>query len=121
MQNFQIILDSEAFVAAFAEAVVGQTEPRRREQIVAGGVVRERARLANQRVDHVPVIHRVPVAAHQTRERVDQPVRVPDLDAVGEQPRFDPFANESTVDGIHVAMNVNQAAGVHLARHLQTR
>ena len=121
VQDLQIILDSEAFVAAFAEAVVGQAEPRRREQIVAVGVVRERARLADQRVDHVPVVHRVPVAAHQTRQRVDQPVRVPDLDAVGEQPRFDPFANEPTVHRIHVAVNVNQAAGVHLARHLQAR
>ena len=121
VQDLQVILDAASHVAALAEAVVRDAEPRRRKQIVAVGVVRERAGLADQRVDHVPVVHRVPVAAHQTRQRVDASVRVPDLDAVGEQPRFDPFANEPTVDGIHVAVNVNQAAGVHLARHLQAR
>ena len=121
VQDLQIVLDAAPFVAAFAEPVVGQAEPRRREQIVAVGVVRERARLADQRVDYVPVIHRVPVATHQPRQRVDQPVRVPDLDPVGEEPGFDRFADQPAVHRIDVAMNVDQAAGVHPARYLQTR
>jgi hypothetical protein len=120
-QDLQIILDAAPLVAAFAEAVVGQAEPRRREQIVAVGVVRERARLADQRVDDVPVVHRVPVATHQPRQRVDQLVRVPDLDPVGEQPRLDRFADQPAVHRIHVAMNVNQAARIDATRHLQTR
>lgn len=121
VQDLQIILGSAPLVAAFAEAVVGEAEPRRREQIVAVGVVRERARLADQRVDHVPVVHRVSVATHQPRQRVDATVRVPDLDPVGEQPRLDRFADQPAVHRIHVAMNVDQAAGVHLAPHLQAR
>lgn len=119
VQDLQVILGSAPLVAAFAEAVVGQAEPRRREQIVAVGIVRERARLADQRVDHVSVVHRVPVASHEPRQRGDAPLRVPDLDPVGKQPRLDRFANEPTVDGIHVAMNVNQAARIDAAPHLQ--
>lgn len=69
----------------------------------------------------MPVVHRVSVAPHQSRQRVDAPVRVPDLDPVGEQPRFDGFADQPAVHRIHVAMNVDQAASVHLARHLQAR
>jgi len=121
VQDLQVILDAAPFVAAFAEAVVGEAEPRRREQIIAVGVVRERARLADQRVDHMPVVHCVPVAPHQPRQRVDQPVPVPDFDPVGEQPRFDRFADQPAVHRVGVAMNVDQAAGVDLARHLQTR
>ena len=113
VQELQITLGTEP--------IVGDAEPRRREQIVAVGVLGERARLANQRVDDVPIVHRVPVAAHQPRQRVDQPVRVPDLGAVGEQSRFDLFADQPTVHRIHVAVNVNQASRIDAAPHLQTR
>ncbi len=121
VQKLQIIFNAAAFVAAFAEAVVSQAEPRRREQIVAVGVVRERARLADQRVDHVPVVHRVAVAPHQPRQRVDQPVRVPDFNPIGKEPGFHLFADQPAVHRIDVAVNVDQAAGVHPARHLQAR
>ena len=69
----------------------------------------------------MPVVHRVPVATHQSRQRVDAPVRVPDLDAVGEQPRFDRLADQPAVHRVGVAVNVDQAAGVDAARHLQAR
>ena len=69
----------------------------------------------------MPVIHRVPVAAHQARQRVDVLVRVPDLDAVGEEPCFDPLLDQPAMHRIRVAVNVNQAASVHAAPHLQAR
>ena len=121
MQDLQVVLDAAAFVAAFAEPVVGQAESRRREQILAVGVIRERTRLADQRVDDVPIVHGVPVAAHQPRQRVDAPVRVPDLDAVGEEPGLDPLADQPAVHRINVAVQVDQAAAVDPARYLQTR
>jgi hypothetical protein len=121
VQDLQVVLDAAPFVATLAEPVVGKPEPRRREQIVAIGVVRECARLADQRIDDVPVIHRVPVATHQPRQGVDQPVRVPDLDAVRKEPGFHPLADQPAVHRIDVTVNVNQAAAVHPARHLQTR
>jgi hypothetical protein len=121
VQDLQIILGAAPFVAAVTEPVVGDAEARRREQIVAVGVTRERAGLTHQRVDDVSVVHRVLVATHQPRQRIDVLVRVPDLDAVGEQPRFDRLADQATVHRIRVAVNVNQTARVHATRHLQTR
>ena len=121
VQDLQVILDAASHVAALAEAVVRDAEPRRRKQIVAVGVVRERAGLADQRVDHVPVVHRVPVAADEARQRVDQSVGVPDLDAVGVQPRLDRFADQAAVHRIDVAMEVDQTARIDAARHLQAR
>ncbi len=121
VQDLQVALGAGPFVAALAEPVVGQAEARRREQIVAVGVLRERARLANQRVDDVPIVHRVPVATHQPRQRVNVLVRIPDLDAVGKEPCFDLLVDQPTMHRIDVAMNVNQAAGIDPTGQLQTR
>ena len=121
VQDLQIIAGPAAFVARRAESVVGDAEPRRREHRFPVGVVRECPRLADQRVDHVPVVHGVLVSPHESRQRVDELVRVPDLDPVGEQPRFDPFADEPAVHRVDVAVDVDQTAGVDAARHLQAR
>jgi hypothetical protein len=121
VQELEIILGTGSLVAAFAEPVVGQAEPRRREQIVAVGVLGERARFANQRVDDVPVVDGVAIATHQSRQRVDLLVRVPDLDAVGKESCFDFLVDEPAVHRVDVAVNVNQAAAIDAAPHLQTR
>ena len=121
VQDLQVVLGAEPFVAALAEAIVGQAKARRREQILAVRVIRERAGLAHQRIDDVPIVHGRVIPAHESRSRIDAFVRVPDLDAVSEQPGFDLLADEPTVHRIRVAMNVNQAAGIDTAEHLQTR
>lgn len=121
VQDLQVVLGPESLVAARAEPVVGQPEPGRREQVVAVGVVRKRARLADQGIDDVAVVDRVPVATDEPRQRIDVPVRVPDLDAVGEQSGLDPLADQPAVDRIRVAVDVDQAAGIDAARHLQAR
>lgn len=121
LQNLQIILGTAAFITPFAKPIVGDAKPRRREQVVAIGVVCERARLADQRIDHVPIMHPVLMAASQTWQGVHLFVRVPDLNTVGEQPRFDLLADEPAVHRIHVAMDVNQAPRIDPASHLQTR
>jgi hypothetical protein len=63
----------------------------------------------------------MPVAARQTRQCVDVLVGVPDLDAIGEQPRLDPFATQTAVHRIGVAVNVHQTARIDPAAHLQAR
>jgi len=67
------------------------------------------------------IVDHVLVATDESRQRIDEFVCVPDLDTVGEEPGFDFFADQPTVDRIGVAMNVNQAAGIDTARHFQTR
>ena len=121
MQDLQIIFGTASLVVALAEPVVGDAKARGREQIVAVSVIRERARLADQRIDDVPIVDRVLVATHQPRQRIDVFVRVPDLDAVGEEPGLDPLADQTTVHRIHVAVDVDEAARIHAARHFQTR
>ncbi len=119
MQDRQVFLGLTAFIEPFAEAVVSLAEPCRREQIVAVNVVRQCAGLAYQRVDHMAVMHRVLVPTDQPGQRVGEFVRVPDLDAVGEEPGFHPFADQSAVHRIGAAVNVDQAARIDAATHLE--
>ena len=121
VQDLQVILGAEPFVLAFAEPVVGQAEAGRREEVVAVGVIRKRAGLADQRVDHMPIIHGRVISTDQPRQRIDVSVGIPDFHAVGEESGFDQFADQAAMHGINVAVNVDQAAAVHPTQHLQTR
>jgi hypothetical protein len=121
VQDLQIVLGADPLVAARAEPVISQAEARRREQIIAVRVIREGAGFSHQRVDDVSIMHRRAVPAHESRQRIDEFVGVPDLDAVGEEPGFDLLADQPTMHRISVAMNVNQAARIDAAGHLQTR
>ena len=118
VQDRQVLLGLPAFVVALAEAVVGQTEARGREEVVAVGVVGEGPRLAHQRIDDVPVVHRVLVPADQSRQRVGEFVRVPDFDAVGVEPGLHPLADQPAVHRVDAAMDVDQAPGIDAATHL---
>jgi hypothetical protein len=64
LKDLQVVPGAAAFVPAVAEPVIGDAEARRREQIIAIGVVREGAGLAHQGIDHVPVVNRVLVATN---------------------------------------------------------
>ena len=119
MQNLQILLRGLPFVEAIAELIVSDAKPRRRKQILAIGVVGERARLPHQLIDDVPIVDRVFVAADQSRQRIHLLICVPDLDAIGVQPGFHRVANQPTMHRVDAAMKVNQAAGIDAAVHLQ--
>jgi hypothetical protein len=119
VQQRQVFLGLPTLVEALSEAVVGQAESRRREEVVAVGVVRERSRLTHQRVDDVPVMHRVLVPPDQSRSRVGELVRVPDLDTVRVQPGLHPLADQTAVDRVNAAVDVNQGSGIHTATHLE--
>ncbi len=120
LQQRQILLGGTAFVELSSEAVVGQSEACGREQVVAVSVVGEGSRLPHQRIDHVPVMHRVLVPTHQPRQRVGELVGVPDLDAVGVEPGFHPFADQAAVYRVGTAVNVDQAPRIDPAPHLAT-
>jgi hypothetical protein len=121
MQDLQVLFGAESFVSPVAESVVRQAEPRRREEVLPVGVVGERPRLADQRVDHVSVVNRVLVPTHQSRQGVHLPIGEPDFDAVGEESRFDLLADQATVDRIGVAVQVNQTSGIDPTTDLQAR
>ena len=119
VQQGQVLFGLPAFVEGSPEAVGGQPETRRREEVVAVSVVRERPRFADQRVDDVTVVHRVLVPPDQTRQRVGELVREPDFDAVGVEPGLHPFADQPAVDRIVAAVDVDQAPGIDAAAHLE--
>lgn len=58
------------------------------------------------------VIHGVLVTSGQPRQRVDLGVGVPDIHAIGVEPRFDHFADQTAVNRINVAVDVNQTSRV---------
>lgn len=119
MQQTQILLGADALAVFLDQSVERHAEAAGREQILAVAVVGKRARLANQRGDDVPVLHRVLVPAHQSRQRVHEPIRIPHLDAIREQPGFDRLADEPTVNRVGVAVNVDQAARIDPATQTQ--
>ena len=118
VQDRQVFFGLPAFVEPFPEAVVGQAEARGREEVVAVRVVRERPRLADQRIDDVAVVHRVLVPAHQARQRVGELIREPDFDPVGVEPGLHPLADQPAVHRIDAAVEVDQAPGIDAAPHL---
>jgi hypothetical protein len=119
LQNLQIFLGARLFITAVAQPIEGEAKPRRREQVLAIDIVGESARLTHQLVDDMSIVNGVLVAADQARPTLHMVIRKPDLDAVGVEPGFDLFADQSTRHRIRVAMDVNQAAGVDAAGHLQ--
>jgi hypothetical protein len=95
------------------EQVVGQAEAAGGEQVGPVAVVGERPRLADQPVDHVPVLHPVLAPAPQPRQRLHQPLGVPHLDPLGVHPRLDPLADQPAGHRVGVALDVDRAARVH--------
>jgi hypothetical protein len=109
VQQAQVLPGSLFGPVAPHQQIVGHAEPGRREQVLTIPVVGEGAGLAHQRVDDVPVVDRVLVGAHQARQRIDPGVRVPHLDAIGEQARLDHLTDQARVDRVGVLVDVDQA------------
>lgn len=101
------------------QPVVGHAKAAVGEQVFAITVVVKSARLAHQLVDDVPVVDRVLVAPHQSRQRVHLSARVPDFHTLGIQPGFHFLADQAAVHRIGVAVNVDQASLVHAHRQSQ--
>lgn len=118
-EQAQVLLRARPLAVGLDQSIEGQAEPAGREQILAVAVVLERAGLAHQRVDDVPVLHRVLVPAHQPRQRVGELIRVPQLDAVGEQTGLDRLTDQPAVNRVGVAVDVDQAARIDPAPQAQ--
>ena len=93
--------------------VVGDPERGRREQVVPVPVRRERARLADQPVDHVPVRDPVLAATPQPRHPLRHLLRVPHLHVLGMQPHLDPLADQPARHRVRVPADVDRAPRIH--------
>jgi len=95
------------------EQVIGHAEPTAGKQLLAVTIIRQRARLADQGVDHVPVID-VPLAATtQPRQRSHSLLGVPHLQMFHVNPHLDPLADQSAVHRIGIVLHVDHAAACH--------
>ena len=116
VQDLQIFLDRTLGLLR-PQQVISQPKTAAGEQLVPVAVVGERARLAHQPVDNVPVGDVLLAAAAQTRQAFHQTLGIPDLDMVGMQAGLDPLADQSAVHRIGVAADVNGAARIHAHTH----
>ena len=96
--------------------VIGHAETDAREQVVSPTVVLESARLANEAVDHMPVVDSMLVLAVQTRQTFGASLGVPDFKMFGENADRDLFADQPTRDAVGVLPDANRARIAH--RHL---
>lgn len=92
LQDLQIFLDRTLGLLR-PQQVIRQPKTAAGEQFVPVAVVGERARLAHQPVDDVPVTDVLLAAAAQARQAFHLTLGIPHLDVVGMQAGLDPFAN----------------------------
>jgi hypothetical protein len=103
------------------QVVVGQAEMARREQGRTILVHRERARLAHQPVDDVPIVDVVLVASTQSRQTLDQLLCVPHFQMLHVHAHFHVLADQSARHRVAIALYMNLTARVHLGTHALAR
>jgi hypothetical protein len=104
-----------------AEQVIGQAEAAGGEQVVAVAVGGERARLAHQPVDDVPVDNAVLAPPPQPRQPFQQSPGVPHFDVFSVKPRLDPFTDQSAGHRVDVVADMDGAARIDPHTHAPTR
>jgi hypothetical protein len=85
-----------------AEGVVGHAEVARGEQLLAVLIVRESPRLADQRVDDVPVVDRVLALPRQPRHPLHQHPGVPHLHLLDADYHIHRLPDEPAMDRVRV-------------------
>jgi hypothetical protein len=89
VQNLQVFSGRPPRTQALAQGVVGEAKAAGGEQLVAVHVVGQGAGLAEQRVDHVPVVDVALAAPAEPRQALDLLPAQPDLQALGIEPHLD--------------------------------
>lgn len=119
LQDPQILADTDGRRVFRAQPIVGLTKTAVGEQILTVAIILKRPRLAHQLIDDVPVVDRMLVTTHQTRQRVHTASGVPDFHTIGVQSGLHFFADQAAVDRVGVAVNVNHASRPHGDRQTQ--
>jgi hypothetical protein len=103
------------------QQVVGKAKSARRKQLGPVAIPGERARLAHQPLDHVPIIDVVLGPAAQTRHHLLLPLAVPHLDRVGIHPHFHLLIDQPGRHRVGVPLHGDRAARLHPHRQAPER
>ena len=113
LQKFQVFPHGPLVRVLPAQRVVRHAEMARGEQILMVLVVGEGARLADQRVDDVPVVDGVLADARQPRHALDHDAGVPYLHLLHADHHVHLPADQAAVDRVSVSQNPDRAACPH--------
>jgi hypothetical protein len=103
------------------QRVIGDAEDARGKQVLAIPILSERAGLAHQPVDDVPVVHQVLVPSPESRQLFDELLRVPHFHMFRVQPYVYFLTDQPARHHVAVPLHVNQAALVHSTSQPLTR
>jgi hypothetical protein len=122
VEDRQVVLDHAAGPPVLQD-VVGHPEPAGREHRVTVAVLLERPGLADQPVDDVAVLDAMLSPAPESRQSVQLPGPVPDVEGFGTDVNIHLFADQAARQRIGVAADVDRAPridpGLEPSRHLQ--
>jgi len=119
-QDFQVLFYGFQLRPVLAKVVVSLTKGKRREQMFHVTVITKRARLANQRIDHVPIIKQHLSLPKLTRHPFHGLASVPQLELVLFDSHLDLQADVFAVDRVGILPNVEQAVGTDTHGNSQT-
>jgi hypothetical protein len=117
LQNLQVFADALAWAVIAAQPIVGDAKVAGRKHVLPILVILERARLADQRIDHVTVIDCVLAVAGQAWHPLDFGPRIEDLDEVGVDQHVDLLPNQPARHRIRVALDLDRAAAADRDAH----
>jgi hypothetical protein len=122
VEDRQVVLDHAAGPPVLQQ-VVGHAEPAGGEHRVAVAVLLERPGLAHQPVDDVAVLDAMLASASESRQGVQLPGPVPDVERLGPDVDVHLFADQSAGQRVDVAADMDRAPGIdpglEPSRHLQ--
>jgi hypothetical protein len=122
VEDRQVVLDHAAG-SLVLQQVVGHAESAGGEHRVVVAVLLERPGLAHQPVDDVAVLDAMLASAAESRQRVQLPGSVPDVERFGPDVDIHLFADQTTRQRVGVAADVDRAPGIdpglEPSRHLE--
>jgi hypothetical protein len=113
LQNLQVFTHGPLPRVLAAQGIVGHAKMTRGEEVLTVHVVLERARLADQRVDDMPIIDGMLVAPAQTRHRLHFLARVPHFHVLHADHHIHLLADQAAMHRVGVLLHLDRAALAH--------
>jgi len=113
LQDLQVFTDGPLVGVLAAQGIVRHAKITAGEQVLPVHVVREGARLADQRVDDVPVIDGMLAGPAQPRHALHFPARVPHLHLLDANHHVHLLADQAAMHRVCVPLDLDRAAHAH--------